>query len=366
MYRAADMELPWQPLSMVQAETWNTLFWMIAPLAMLLVTLALSEQRHRQLLHIFIGIGFVSGVLGMLQAIGPANGPLYLYEITNNGTSVGLFANRNHQAAMLASLLPLLAASLSLFRGRPDRLFFHRAVTWAFAALVVPFVLMTGSRSGLVLTIVAAALAWWVYRSPEASGRVVGVRSEHRSRLVGLGVAFVGLLSVALVAVRTPALHRLLESDPAADTRVMALPTVLDSTAAFFPFGSGFGTFVEAYEIREPNSLIAETYFNHAHNDYLELAMTGGVPALLLLAWALGFALLVARSLIAGRKTGPQEPGFAQQVLGRAGFAVLALLAVASATDYPLRVPSVSLYATVAAVWCWNAFKSSRNKVRRT
>jgi O-antigen ligase len=361
VYRAAGMDLPWQPLSIAQVRTWNALFSLMGPVAMLLTTLVLSDRRHRQLLYICLGLGLVSGIIGMVQAIGPSDGPLYFYQITNNGTSVGLFANRNHQAAVLASLLPLLAAGLTLFKGKPDKLFFHRALTYATAALLVPLVLMTGSRAGIVLSLVGALCAWfWVRRPPEATGRVVGIRSEHRSRLVGVAITVGLLFAVIVISVRTPALTRLMQTDPASELRIAALPTVMAATWRYFPIGSGIGTFVEAYQIGEPDALISERYFNHAHNEFLELPMTGGVPALILLAWAAVLGLLAFRALWRARKNDRSDPAYARQALGRAGLSVILILVLASATDYPLRVPSIAIYATLAAVWCSNAFKTVR------
>ena len=40
----------------------------------------------------------------------------------------------------------------------------------------------------------------------------------------------------------------------------------------------------------------------------------------------------------------------------------LAILALASVTDYPLRVPSLMLYGALVSVWGLNAFNISRKK----
>lgn len=360
VYQGAGMELPWQPLSVAQARTWNALFSLAGPLAILIAGLTLNMARHRQLLLILIAIGVLSGVIGMIQAIGPPNGALYFYRITNNGLAVGLFANRNHQAALLATLYPLLAANLSLFKGRPDRLFFYRAITLTAACLLFSFILMTGSRAGFVLAFIGIAFGWWIYRPPLSQGRVVGIRSEHRSRLVGLGVAAILLLVGLLVAANTPALERLLDTDPASELRVQALPIVADAAGRFFPFGSGIGSFVEVYQVFEPDHLVTQNYFNHAHNDFAELILTGGLPAALLLLWAVVMAGRAFVELVRRRKALASDADYSTQILGRTGFAIIAMLALASVTDYPLRVPSLLLYATVAAVWCSNAYRFHR------
>lgn len=360
VYRNAGMAMPWQPLSVAQARTWNVLFALLGPLAVLIAALALDGRRHRQLLFLLISIGMFSGMVGLIQAIGPSNGPLYFYRYTNNGLGVGLFANRNHQAAFLATLYPLLAANLSLFKGKPDRLFFQRAMTITAGCLVFSCVLMTGSRSGIVLLLVGLGFGWWVYRAPSAQGRVVGVRGKHRSRLVGLGVAIFLLVIGLVVVAQTPALERLLQTDPSSELRVLAFPVVAEAIAKFFPFGSGLGTFTEVYQVFEPDEFVTAAYFNHAHNDYAEWLLTGGVPALLLFLWAVAMAGFALLSLWRRRGALAGDPDFQAQILGRAGFAILAMLALASLTDYPLRIPSLLLYTTVAAVWCANAYRFNR------
>ena len=360
IYRDAGMALPWQPLSVAQARTWNALFSLAAPLAALVLVLSIDMHWQRKLLLVLLALGFTSGVIGLIQAIGPAQSPLYFYRITNNGLSVGLLANRNHQATFLAAMYPLIAANLSFFQGKPEQLFFHRAMAIAAGLLLIPLILVTGSRGGVILALVGMVSAWWVYRSPVAKVRSAEKKTETRKRLIGFGLVSLLLVLAIFVAMRTPALQRLIETDPADELRVTALPVIVDATERFFPFGSGFGTFVEVYQIFEPNSFITASYFNHAHNDYIELLLTAGIPGLLLVLWAGVLALLSLRSLIQLRSLPQDKPGFQSQVLGRAGFSVIAMLALYSAADYPLRVPSLMLFATIAAAWCSNAYRAAR------
>lgn len=360
IYRDAGMALPWQPLSIAQARTWNALFSLAAPLAALILVLSIDMRSQRHLVLILLGLGFVSGVIGMLQAIGPAQGPLYFYRITNNGLSVGLFSNRNHQATFLAAMYPLIAANLSFFKGKPEQLNFHRAIAIAGGLLLVPLILMTGSRAGIVLGLMGVASTWWVYRSPVAKVRSAERKTDVRSRFIGFGLVGLLLVFAVIVAARTTAVQRLLETDPAGELRFSALPTIMEAVGRFFPFGSGLGTFVETYQIFEPNSLIAATYFNHAHNDFVELLLTAGVPAVLLVLWAAWLGLMAIRSQIRTRGLSSEKPGFQAQVLGRAGLVIIGMLALNSAADYPLRVPSLMMLVAVAAAWCSNAYRAAQ------
>ncbi|MDX2208947.1 MAG: O-antigen ligase family protein [Sphingopyxis sp.] len=360
IFASAGMSLPWQPLSVAQARTWNALFSLAAPLAFLLMVLCLGIDRQRQLLLLLLGTGILSGAIGLLQALGPNDGPLYFYRITNYGSSVGLFANRNHQSLFLITMFPLLAAYAALFQGRADRFASVQATATIVAAAIVPLVLSTGSRSGLLLLPVALILSWWVYRRPAKSdARVVQGQKSKVIFLAGSAVA-VGVIGTAVVLLRTPALERLLTSDAGADLRFQGLPAIFDAMRSFFPLGSGIGTFVETYQIFERDALVTNSYFNHAHNDYVELLLTGGVPALLLLFWCFGLGLAALVTLVRHRVTATREPLRSSHIFGRAGFSVLVLLALASATDYPLRVPSLLVFAVIAAAWCCNAYHISR------
>jgi O-antigen ligase len=219
---------------------------------------------------------------------------------------------------------------------------------------------MTGSRAGVVLAGLGLVSACWVYRSPVAKERSAERGAERRTRFIGIGLISLLMVFAGIVAARTPAVLRLLETDPAGELRVITLPIVTKAAGEFFPFGSGLGTFVETYQIFEPNRLVSGTYFNHAHNDFLELLLTAGLPGLALVVWALVLGLWSARSQLKLRGLAPDQPGFQSQVLGRAGLAILVMLALNSAADYPLRVPSLMLLAAVAAGWCSNAYRAAQ------
>lgn len=359
IYRDAGMSVPWQPLSVAQARTWNALFSLAAPFAFLVALLSLKDHGQRRIMLVLIALGFISGIVGLIQAIGPVNGPLYFYHITNRGSGVGLFANRNHQAMFLVMIYPLIAAHLSFFRGKPDQLLFRRVIAIAGGLLLLPLILMTGARAGLVLVPVALAAAWWVYKAPVSVARAADRQADKRVRLLILGMIALLVLVSTIVVLRTPALERLINTDPAGELRLGALPYIVEAIRDFLPFGSGLGSFVEVYQIYEPDSLISNQYLNHAHNDFVELLLTAGIPGILLVLVAVFLALLSFRSLLRNRKLNSDKEGFSAQVMGRAGFSILTMLALSSVADYPLRVPSLILLGTVAAVWCAIAYRSA-------
>lgn len=351
VYTEAGMSLPWLPVSMTQARTWNALFSLAAPISVLLLALCVQSSSQTALARFVLLIGLLSGLIGLLQAIGPSNGPLYFYRITNSSEAVGLFANRNHQAMILACLFPLLAANLTLQKGSPESLQFQRILTVATGMFLIPLLLVTGSRSGVLLGAIGLAAAFWIYQPPVVVGRSGAMKGTDKSKkIIGLAGAMLFITILTVVASRAKSIQRLFGSDPSADLRFEALPYIWKASWTYFPFGSGVGSFVEVYKIVEPYHLLSPSYLNHAHSEPLELLLTGGLPAIALMIVAVFmWAIATWRLHRKGRNSSQRRP--TEDVLGRTGTAICFLLALASIADYPLRVPSLAMLFAVGVAW---------------
>ncbi|MBK8631855.1 MAG: O-antigen ligase family protein [Sphingomonadales bacterium] len=120
----------------------------------------------------------------------------------------------------------------------------------------------------------------------------------------------------------------------------------MEITQQHMVLGSGLGSFEQVYQVHEPDALLGPTYMNHAHNDWLELAQTGGIPALMLLVVGMVWA---ARRI--GRYAWSKEFSGDFQRLGQAGACFLILAGMGSIGDYPLRTPSLASLTVIALVW---------------
>jgi O-antigen ligase len=351
--RQAGLGAPWRPLSMSPWGTRNALWATVAPLAVLVLALQVGGRELRQLLVWILAIVLASAALGMLQMSGDAQGPLYFYAYTHNGLPVGLMANRNHQALLLACALPMLAA-LAMPGDNRTRRFgsafprFSWAVPAVGALILVPLILLTGSRSGTLLAVIAlagVALFVWLAASVRApASDATSSRHRRRGALVALaGIALAGAVTLALG--RTPAIDRFASMDPTNDLRIRVLPVILSMIRTYLPWGTGFGAFENVYRLHEPDALLSSFYLNHVHDDWLELVLTGGLPALLLLA--VGLVAFGRRSIrVLSARAGGADNGLAV-----VGFMIILLLGLASITDYPLRVPSLACLGAIALVW---------------
>ena len=130
------------------------------------------------------------------------------------------------------------------------------------------------------------------------------------------------------------------------DLRLPALPVIWQAARNFFPYGSGFGSFADVYKLSEPQLLLGSQYLNHAHNDFAEILLTGGLPGLCLLVWGL-VLLAVAAARLAHSNDSADRVAL---VHGRVGISVLVILTAGSIADYPMRVPSLAILAALAAV----------------
>jgi O-Antigen ligase len=340
----------WRPLSLVPSETWNALYAMVVPLAVLALLTRLTRKQQLDLIPVLIIIGLLSGLVGLLQAIGPENSSLYFYRITNSGAAVGLFANRNHQAIVLASLFPMLAVYASVGIEIVEQWRFRSALAAIAGVFLVPLLLVTGSRAGLILGVLGLVAAALLYRRPQFVKPAKRKVYRFNSLLITGTLSVIGLIVLTILMSRAQAIDRLIAYDGTEELRFAMWPSIVQMVGKYFPFGSGFGSFVEVYQIDELMHLIDTEYVNHAHNDWLELALTGGMPALLLVSIAVFVWGRSAWKLFRLSPVGNRDV-----TIGRLGALIILMLAIASAADYPLRVPSIAGIIVIAAVWMRSA-----------
>jgi O-antigen ligase len=341
----------WRPLTLAPMNGWHALLSLFAPLAVLLLGIQLNRDDLFRLLPLVIALAALSGLLGLLQVIGDPQGSLYFYRITNNGSAVGLFANRNHAATLLACLFPMLAVYAATARGEADTVGMRQLMAAAIAIVLVPLILVTGSRSGLVSTVIGLSTAAILYRQPT---EVRTVRRGKPDRVKALpvlgGIALISLAFLTYFLSRAEAIERLFMQASGKESRADFWTVSIDLFWKYFPWGSGSGSFAEAYQIIEPARLLDATYLNRAHNDWVETAVTFGLPGAVALSVAvITFGLRCSRLW---RSTDGSERTVAY---GRLASVMIAMIAIASASDYPLRTPTMMGLFAIFTLWLTEA-----------
>lgn len=351
----------WRPITLDPPATRNAFWSLWVPLAMLILVIPLANRQPRQLLSLLLAICALNATLCVLQLAGDSNGMFYFYRITNNGEAVGLFANRNHNAVFMATMIPMIAAwwSTRAKLAKPRRAVAHTlwqpALGGAAVLFLVLLIVLSGSRSGTVIAMLALAITPVMLMSnPGEDGSSPAARVPWKLA-VALFAAVAGLIAFAVGQGKALAFERLFGQDPVSNARVDALPTVIDMLSHHWLFGVGLGSFDSAFRIYEPDSMLDPQYFNHVHNDWLEIPLTGGIPAVVLLAAALALLARSALCLFGKAKTGERV-----DKLTVSAFAAIAFLAMASVTDYPLRVPSLAAYLMLLVVWAMSCSRDHR------
>lgn len=345
--KLAGLSDTWRPLTLAPMNGWHALLSLFVPLAVLLLGIQLKRDDLFRLLQLMIALAGFSGLLGLLQAIGDPQSALYFYRITNNGSAVGLFANRNHAATLLACLFPMLAVFASTAKGTTDEVRLRQLVAAAIAIVLVPLILVTGSRSGLLSAIIGIFGAALLYRRP-TDVRNVRRGTQGRIKAVPIlgGLAVLSLGFLTFFFSRAEAIERLFAEASGEDSRTDFWVVSIDLFWKYFPWGSGSGSFVEAFQILEPNYLLDATYLNRAHNDWVEIAVTFGLPGVIGLT--LASAAFLWRSLKLWRNADASRRYVA---FGRLASVCIAIIAIASVPDYPLRTPTMMGVFAILALW---------------
>lgn len=334
---AAGIAQPWRPLTLTPDLTINSLLALLPPLVVLVGMASLGPEDRQRMVPVIIAIIGAAMFMGILQIANGGRGAAYLYRVTHEASAVGLFANRNHQAALLAMGFPLLRSwYLAGSRDREKRRA-RALIGTAIGVMLVPMLLVTGSRTGMAIGLLGLGSMLLI-----APVRLHNQSSSRSQIIVRSGLILVPLALGALVILsgRATAVERLFSNNVGEDARVLLTPTSWQIARDFFPVGTGFGSFDTVFRIFEPEWSLERTYFNHAHNDFLELVITGGLPAVLLIAGVLGWFAL--RTITQWREGTPMQRGSAIMLF----FAILA-----SVVDYPLRTPLMSVIVTIVAVW---------------
>jgi O-antigen ligase len=336
----------WRPMSLDPVAGWNALYSLSVPIAVLLLGITLKRDEIYGLFPLIICIGVATGLVGLIQAASGTETAANLYRISNKGAAVGLFANRNHQAVFLATMFPMLAAYACTGIKSAEQAKFRLILSIAAGLVLIPLLLVTGSRAGIITGLLGLLSVIFIYRTPKVI--VSAKRKVAKKRLSYIAVTF-AIVTVSLLSIlfsRATAIDRLFSDNINEDARAKIFAPAIEKAWNYFPFGSGMGSFATTFKIDEPAATISPEFINRAHNDYLELYLTGGLPALILLSIMICAVLVSAWKLWKTRK----ELG-KPLIYGRASIIICFIFMVASTSDYPLRMPSLMCFSVIIALW---------------
>ena len=330
----------WAPLTLAPFATWTVALDLLAPLAVFLAVRQLGPAQHARLLGLLLALAVAQGLYGLLQfASASSSSAWLLVQGAHAGSATGSFTNRNHLALLLEMLLPL-AVLLALHPpagDRPDAAGARqRALRYgAVAGFLLVCLLFTRSRTGITLALLGLVLTLTLGAPRRRAGRALGVAG-------GLLLLALGVASVIGLA---PVIARFSVDALLADARPHLLTVTLEVLRAWWPLGSGPGTYALVVPPAQPLTL-PNVVLNHAHNDYLEWLVETGALGALLLSAALGACLRQGYRVARAARRAAANP------LPRGAGLGLLLVAAHELVDYGLQIPLNQLvFAVLAGVF---------------
>jgi hypothetical protein len=338
------------PLSISPDATLASLLAGLPVAAAFMVAYLASLAQLRPIMWCVAAMAFAQVLFGLMQMSGGMHSPLF-FGMMSYGNPIGSFANRNHYANYIAMALvgfiwlayetmregkqaPAARRSQGAFTSR------HVTALWITGGLIMVLgLLMTRSRGAAVfgLPMAVAALG------------VVSLRIQGWSRGLRFAVPVTVVLLVAAGAlIGFEAVTSRISANQLASSgsfRGLLARTSFDAAMAFWPWGSGWGTYDLAYPRFQPAPVAG--YANHAHQDYVEMLLEGGIFFIAIAAaftWlAARRALLLIKMALRDRKLNREAMASAICGLGLAGFLLHSLV------EFNMRIPANAILATLLA-----------------
>ncbi len=332
---AAGELQPWRPLAIVPDAARNAASSLIVPFGTLILIAGLRLRERAWLLPTLLGLVSASAVLALLQFSGAAIDNPFINE--RAGQVSGSLANRNH-FALFTAIGCLMIPTWMFLDGRKPQ--WRTPVGIGLLLLFILVILASGSRAGILVGVLAVGISLLLVRR---NLRRALNRAPRWVLPAGIGLLITAIAAFVVISIsagRAPSIERAFSGDAVEDLRFRALPTVWTMLKTYLPVGIGFGGFDPVFRLHEPFALLKPTYFNHAHDDLLEIVIEGGVAALLLLLLAVVW--WIRATIRAWRNDAP---------LARLGSAIILLVLVSSAFDYPARAPVMMAILAIAGAW---------------
>ena len=324
-FRVTGVPLGWSALSLDATSTKDDLIFIAPALALFVAALTVQANQRIYLVLTLLGFVLVSIILGLAQKFQGPTSSLYIYDFGSNGSATGFFANRNFSAALLYAAIPFVVAlALNWIRSGKTHKIVGPFFAFIFIAIIIAGLGATESRMGIILAFFAILLSVPLIWTKQ--GQSIG----SRGLIIMMFIAVFLIAQFGLVAIL-----RLASTDSVSEYRTTIYAVSLTTLRGVFPIGAGFGSFVPLYAMHETPSVVTTAFVNHAHNDWLELVLEGGLPmAILLVAYLAWYASATYNIWAKGRD-------ISEDLLLKAASISIALLLFHSFFDYPLRTPAL-------------------------
>jgi O-antigen ligase len=199
----------------------------------------------------------------------------------------------------------------------------EKKLLYGFLGVVATIALFFTTARGGILSFFAGMLVFFL---------LISRKGISRAKLIPICIFALILTGYLLFFGISPIIERFAESSMTTESRFVAWRGTLSAFRDYPIFGSGLGTFQYIFKVYQPEGL--RLYWNHAHNDYLELLLELGIVGSLI---AVFFFTVILRTIM---KTDWSER---EMYIGAAFLSSITTIAVHSIVDFNLHIPSNAL-----------------------
>jgi len=330
------------------------------------LTLLLVDSRKRLwwIGGAFVASGLVQAIFGSLMHLGGENIVVFDTLVVHASQASGFYVNRNHLAGLLEMTLAigvgLMIAQLDDRSGRRwmqvardllQVVLSYKAALRVLLVVMVVALVMTRSRTGNTAFFASLLVA----------GAIGLILSRHATRSTVILIASLIVVDIFIIGAwfGVDKTVKRIEETTTEQVRERVDPAIYAVKIMHdYPvFGTGGGTFYNAYSRYRGADIIP--FYDHVHNDYMQIATETGLPGLALLG-AIVLLSFFAAVLAQSRRRDPLARGVAFGVV----MGVTAL-AIHSAVDFNLQIPANAFIFTVLLALGWAALYLERGGASR-
>lgn len=274
----SQINLP-ETISLSPFVTWQKLLLYLSYAMFFLVTtdyIRTSKQIKRFFWIIFT-VAMIESLIGLLQYIA-------------SGTDVpasGSYINPNHFAGLLLLVIPMFLGYI-IYISTKERI---QSNSWKqliksqsssnllllFVTSLMAISLILAQSRGAIFSFAASLLFLYF---------LISMNKKSRSIKWLLGIFFVLIILYSFWIGLDPVIEKFSETEEALPLRTYIWKDSLNLIKDFPVFGTGLGTFSLAYTLYKEDAYWPYVY-DHAHNDYIELAAETGLAGFFLVLFAL-------------------------------------------------------------------------------
>ena len=373
IYRLAG-ETGWLPLSLHPYATFQ--FWLKSVAYVLLFALTLllvsNKQRLVMLGYTLVVSAVFQAFYGSMMTLSGLEYGFFMKKVAYVGFATGTFVNRNHLAGYLEMVsaigIGLLIATTSArsgvlswrqrLRNLIHLMLSQKLLLRLMLATIVIALVLTRSRMGntgfFSSMLVAGLITLAAYRSQAKSAREMFRRNDTRSAVILItSLLVIDLLIVGAWFGMEKLADRMVQTSLVHDAgRVEVSINTLELLKDYPIVGAGGGSFHLAYARYRGDGIVQ--YYDHAHQDYLEIMADVGVIGIGFLGLVVLLSFWAALKALFRRRDSLMRGMAFASIMG-----IIAML-IHSTVDFNLQIPANAATFMIVLALGWIALNLER------